>query len=186
MFVCGKNTLYILMGIELPSLPVYFVFTDIYILTLFCVWLCYYYWSDAVKTENFWSYHIKFLCCHLYVLTVLANVINCYGFCIPAQSCWSFLHLKQLLPYTGNLQSSCVFLQYLHLVWVYLRPVFALSDTLFSCHCFFHSVKIFTHILALIIIFWALCASILQAHINTCLLVILFVFFIVVFLLSQA
>ena len=70
------------------------------LLTTLCFQHCNYYWSNTTEIENFWSAHVRLLCCHLFVLIIFIHVVNCSasfvtllhlphsGSCIPSQSDW--------------------------------------------------------------------------------------------------
>ena len=78
IFVCGKRILYILMAIKLPLLHVSNLYSHLSMFGfLFCFKLCHYYWSDSMEIENRWSYSIKFLSFHLFVLIIFVYVMNC-------------------------------------------------------------------------------------------------------------
>ena len=142
--VCRKSALYSLIGIKLPSQTVSIWYSHVSTSdwVLFITLLLFLIWFH--KIENIWSFHIKLLCYHLFVLNILACnellCICCHSLVpagsllfIPTQSGWVCCILN----------SSFVFLQYLQLVQVSLLPAIAVSNVLFF-YLFFHGVENFT------------------------------------------
>ena len=121
------------------------------------------------------SWCISWTAMHLYHPWVPA----CSGSCIPAQSGW-VSHILNSPCHRLTTPGVHVFPQYLQLIYISILPPFVLYNISFLCSCFFHSIKICTLFVASDIAVWALYAFTLLANVNTCSLMISFVFLIFV------
>ena len=143
MFACGKGILYLMMGINLPSLP-----TSILYLHVFVLWLLFGF-NDVIVTDlMLWKLkifdHVQLLFCHLSFLSILVHVITWYAFFSVAIS-WhlSALAFTHLLKINSSATSSTFHTIDRTSVWfVYLTAVstvtlFHLSAYFLCClwHC---------------------------------------------------
>ena len=133
---------------------------------------CDYYWTDNMEIENLWSYHMKFLCCHLSphylgtsstVLHLLSSFCTCWLWLL--HTCWSSWVLCILEELVWNAGYPFCLLFHGGNQTSFSSTTFA---ALFFCLFLLHQIFSFVAFLSA---FWVICVSRLLTHANTCSLV---------------